>query len=92
MAIEMLVVKTAWILSFILSSLRGEVGHGDEEDEKDEDRATHCSRQSQMSSYSRENSLGVRWGGQSRPAPDRPWFLQSIIGRKVTQSLRVNTL
>ena len=35
-AIEMLVVKTAWILSFILSSLRGKVGH-DDEDEKDED-------------------------------------------------------
>ena len=45
MAIEMLVVKTgSFILSFILSR--------DEEDEKDEDRATHCSRQSQMSSYS----------------------------------------
>ena len=36
-AIEMLVVKTAWILSFILSSLRGKVGHDDEEDEGEGD-------------------------------------------------------
>ena len=48
MAIEMLVVKTAWILSFILSFFQEE----DEKDEKDEDRATHCSRHPQMSSFS----------------------------------------
>ena len=36
----MLVVKTAWILSFILSR-----DEDDEKDEEDEDRANHCSRQ-----------------------------------------------
>ena len=51
----MLVVKTAWILSFILSR--------DEEDEKDEDRATHCSRQSQMSSFSERKFTRCKRGG-----------------------------
>ena len=48
----MLVVKTAWILSFILSR-----DEEDEKDDEDEDRATHCSRQALQH---REQELRVR--------------------------------
>ena len=51
-SIEMLVVKTAWILSFILSR-----DEDDEKDDEDEDRATHCSRQALQH---REQELRVR--------------------------------